>query len=69
MARHTYTGRYYVGDDTRSFPTAEGAASFAQLLACRAKKDCTFYVREEGTQGFVTKVEKRDGIVHTQRMR
>lgn len=69
MPRHTYSGKYYVGDDPRTFESVHAATSLALTKATKAPDGATFYVREIGTQGVCVRVEKVEGIIHTTKIR
>jgi hypothetical protein len=69
LGRKTHTGRFYVGDDKRTFETKEAAISLALTMALAKEDDATVYVREIGTQGAVASAQRVGNSVITKRIR
>lgn len=65
------SGRFYVGDDKRTFTSEYAAIALAQTICQRKPKlDTTnVYVRELGTQGAIARVYREGTSVITQRIR
>lgn len=59
------SGRFVVGDDPRTWPTADCAISFAQDVVKLADGDRSVYVREIGNPQAVARVERRGATIFT----
>lgn len=69
MSRRRRTGgRFFVGDDPRSFPDEGPAISLALTLASRATQDVTLYVREIGQTVARARVTRTGRVITTERI-